>query len=197
MNTTTRVLIHFFVKYKYFAIFPIAVAEGPIITIISGFLASRHVLSFLGAFLACFLGDLISDSFFYYIGRRGKNFVHKFKWLRVSDERIQRIEDQYEHSPWKTMIVAKVSYGLGIPFMLATGLSKMSFWKFLEFAGFLIGLLTILLMLIGYYFGRLAIKAGPQYIGYYTIAVIIIVPLIYLMVRKTKIEKRMEVVEDK
>ena len=127
---TIRALIRFFSLYKYEAIFPIAVLEGPIITIISGFLVSRHILSFLPAFLVVFFGDAISDTIFYWIGHHGRNFIQKLKFLRVTDERINKIEAQYARSPWKTMIVAKVSYGLGTVFMLSAGLSRMSLGRF-------------------------------------------------------------------
>ena len=186
---TLRTLIRFFIHYKYQAIFPIAVLEGPIITIISGFLISRGVLSVWGAFLVVFLGDAISDSVFYFIGRGGKKYIHKLKFLRITEERVARVEAQYERSPWKTMIIAKVSYGLGIPFMLATGLSKMSTERFLFFMGVLNAIRSIVLLSIGYYFGRLALRYGPTYITYYTVGICILVPLIYLIVKKFRTKK--------
>jgi membrane protein DedA with SNARE-associated domain len=183
---TMRMLIRFFIHYKYEAIFPIAVLEGPIITIISGFLVYRGILSFVGAFLVVFFGDAISDTVFYLIGRGGKKYVHKLKFLHITDEHVARVEAQYERSPWKTMIVAKVSYGLGIPFMLATGLSKMSTERFLFFMGVLNAIRSLLLLSIGYYFGRLALRMGPTYIGYYTVGIIILVPCIYLIIKRKK-----------
>ena len=57
---TLREIIRFFIKYKYQAIFPIAVMEGPIISIISGFLVSRGRLSLLPALLVVFFGDVVS-----------------------------------------------------------------------------------------------------------------------------------------
>jgi len=183
---TIRQLVHFFALYKYEAIFPIAVLEGPIITIISGFLVSRHVLSFLPAFLVVFFGDAISDTVFYIIGRNGRNLIHKLKFLRISDERLAKMEAQYEKSPWKTMIVAKVSYGLGTVFMLAAGLSRMSLRRFFESVFILNALRSLTLISIGYYFGRLALRLGPEYLENYTIAVVIIVPLSYIIYRLIK-----------
>jgi membrane protein DedA with SNARE-associated domain len=190
---TTRALIRFFIQYKYAAIFPIAVAEGPIITIISGFLVSRHILSFLPALFVVFFGDAISDTIFYIIGRQGRNFIHRLKFLKVSDERIAKMEAQYERSPWKTMLVAKVSYGLGTVFMLSAGLSRMSLSMFFESAFVLNALRSLALLSIGYYFGRIALRLGPIYLEYYTIAVILLVPLIYLLVKMIKKRKAKEI----
>jgi membrane protein DedA with SNARE-associated domain len=189
---TTRALIRFFVHYKYIAIFPIAVLEGPIITIISGFLASRHILSFFPAFLVVFSGDAISDSIFYWIGHRGRSFIQKFKFLRVTDERINKMEAQYARSPWKTMIVAKVSYGLGTVFMISAGLSHMSLRRFFESVFVLNALRSLALISIGYYFGRIALRLGPEYLENYTIAVVLIVPLIYLLTKMIKKRKAKE-----
>jgi membrane protein DedA with SNARE-associated domain len=183
---TTRALIHFFVHYKYIAIFPIAVLEGPIITIISGFLASRHILAFFPAFLVVFSGDAISDTVFYWIGRHGRNFIQKLKFLRVTNERINKMEAQYAESPWKTMIVAKVSYGLGTVFMLSAGLSRMSLRRFFQSVFLLNALRSLALISIGYYFGRLALRLGPEYLENYTIAVLIIVPSVYIIYRLVK-----------
>ncbi len=186
---TTRLLIRFFIHYKYAAIFPLAVVEGPIITIISGFLVSRHALSFLPALFVVFLGDAVSDTVYYCLGRNGRNLIHKLKFLKISDERISKMEAQYARSPWKTMLLAKVSYGLGTVFMLSAGLSRMSLSMFFESAFVLNALRSLTLLSIGYYFGRLALRLGPTYLQYYVIAVVLVVPLSYLLFRMIKRRK--------
>jgi membrane protein DedA with SNARE-associated domain len=191
-----RYLIRFLAHYKYFAIFPVAVIEGPIITIITGFLVSRGVFSFLGGFLVVFLGDAISDTVYYYIGKGGRKYIHKFRFLGITDERVAKVEDQYERAPWKTMIVAKISYGLGSVFMVASGVSKMSFNRFLLFMGVLNAARSLGLMLLGFYFGRIALRFSQKYLGYYTIVIILVVPLVYLLFKKWK-KKQLPVLENK
>jgi membrane protein DedA with SNARE-associated domain len=185
-----RPLIHFLALYKYQAIFPIAVLEGPIITIISGFLISRNILAFVPAFIIVFLGDAISDSFFYFLGRGGRSFLYTLpSFMRISDERLNRMERQYERSPWKTMIIAKVSYGLGMVFMTASGIAKMSYKRFFYFMAILNALRSLVLLGIGYYFGRLALRYGPKYITYYAIGMCVLVPIIYIVVKKVRKQK--------
>ncbi len=186
---TTRVLIRFFVHYKYAAIFPIAVLEGPIITIISGFLVSRHILSFIPAFFVVFFGDAVSDTIFYIIGRNGRNLIQKLKFLRVTDDRINKMEVQYEKSPWRTMLVAKVSYGLGTIFMLSAGVSRMSLQRFFQSAFVLNALRSIILLSVGYYFGRIALRLGPTYLQYYAVVVIVVLPLGYWFFKIIKNKK--------
>ena len=45
--------------YKYWLIFPIMVLEGPIITVISGFLVSLGTLNAFVAYPLLFFGDLL------------------------------------------------------------------------------------------------------------------------------------------
>ena len=185
---TLRHFIHFFRVYKYFAIFPVAVLEGPIISVISGFLVSRNILSFYGAFLVVFLGDAISDTVFYYIGKHARTYTRILKFLHITDERLAKVEAQYRDSPWKTMIIAKVSYGLGTVFMVASGVSDMPIGSFLWFMGVLNAARSLLLVAIGYYFGRIALELGTKYFSYYTGAVIIIV-VGYFIIRHFKNKK--------
>lgn len=174
-------IIQFFIKYKYQAIFPVAVVEGPIITIISGFLVSRGRLSLIPVLLIVFMGDVISDTVFYFLGKGSRHIIGYLKFLHVSDERIRRIENQFAYAPWKTMILAKISYGLGTVFMIASGASQMR-WR--DFTRYILGLNFIrssILLSIGYYFGRAALHTGPTALRYYLITVLVLVPAGYLL----------------
>jgi len=181
---TLRQLIRFFIKYKYQAIFPIAVAEGPIITMISGFLVSRGYLSLFPTLMVVFMGDVVSDSAFYFAGKIGIHMAKYLKFLHVSEARLQRLENQFAYAPWKTMIVAKVSYGLGTIFMVASGASRLSFKKFMEYMLSLNFVRSSILLAIGFYFGRAALHMGPTALKYYALAVIIFVPVGYLIYNK-------------
>jgi len=181
---TLHAIIHFFIQYKYQAIFPIAVAEGPIITIVSGFLVSRGHLDLWPALMIVFFADIISDSVFYFIGKGGRYMIKYLKFLHISEERIRRIENQFAYAPWKTMMLAKVSYGLGAVFMIASGASQMSFKDFLKYILGLNFVRSSILLAIGYYFGRAALHLGPTALRYYTIAVIILIPTVYFIYKK-------------
>ena len=179
-----RQIIQFFITYKYLAIFPIAVVEGPIITIISGFLVSRGRLELFPVLFVVFLGDVVSDLAYYFLGRGSRHMTKLLKFFHISDEKIQRLEKQFESSPWKTMIVAKMSYGLGSIFMIASGASRMSLKKFIEYIASLNFVRSSVLLSIGYYFGRAALHMGPTYLKYYTFAVIVLIPTSYYVYRK-------------
>jgi membrane protein DedA with SNARE-associated domain len=129
----SRQLFKFIIQYKYALIFPVATIEGPIITLVSGFLISLGILSFLPTLLVVFAGDLISDSFYYAIGKRGRAFVERIKFLRISPARLEKVERHFEKHPGKTLLISKASYGVGSLFLVAAGISKMTYQKFLEY----------------------------------------------------------------
>jgi len=184
---TIKQIISFFIKYKYQAIFPIAVAEGPVITIISGFLVSRGILNLIPTLFIVYLGDVISDSVFYFVGKGGRHIVQYLKFFHISQERVEKLENQFALAPWKTMMVAKVSYGLGTVFMLASGASRMSLKNFLEYIMSLDFIRSSILLAIGFYFGRAAIHIGRKYAIYYIVAVIVtFLVLVILHNRKNK-----------
>ena len=179
-------IIHFFVTYKYLSIFPIAVVEGPIITIISGFLVSIGLLDLLPALITVYFADIVSDLIYHHTGKWGRDVIQYLKFFRVSDEKFVEIENRFKLSPWRTMIIAKISYGLGTVFMIASGASRMSVKKFIKYIFSLNLIRSSFLLFIGYYFGKIAVSLGPSYIKYYSIVVIILVPSVYMILRKKK-----------
>ena len=78
-----RHFLGFLIRYKYQVIFPIAVFEGPIITLICGFLLSLGYLSLIPTLIIVFLGDVISDTFLFGVGRYGRKIVEKIKFLHI------------------------------------------------------------------------------------------------------------------
>ena len=177
-------IIQFFIKYKYYAIFPVAFVEGPIISIISGFLVSNGALSLLPALLVVFFGDFLSDFVFYLVGRGGRQAMRYVRFLHIHEDKLEILEKQYELHPWKTMIVAKASYGLGIAFMIASGAARVSYQKFLIYTGSLNFIRSIVLIAIGFYFGKAALLFGPTYLWYYGLSVLVLVPVILFLRKK-------------
>lgn len=188
----SRQLFRFIIQYKYAIIFPIATVEGPIITMVSGFLISLGILSFIPTLLVVFAGDLISDSFYFWLGSRGRRFVERIKFLHISPARLEKVEQHFEKYPGKTFVVSKASYGVGSLFLIAAGVSKMTYQKFLEYITPLNAIRSTALLLIGYYLGR-AVRHSGTYLEYYTLGVIIILPIGYYIIKKLQATREKKV----
>src|SRR6185369_7099489 len=83
--------------YKYLVIFPIAVVEGPIISIITGFLASLGKLNFWAGFGVVAMADLVGDTLYYSLGRFGREkLIARFgKFLGLHAENVMKIEKHF------------------------------------------------------------------------------------------------------
>ncbi len=161
MLISTASILLILEKYKYIVIFPIAVIEGPIIIVISGFLVYLGYLNFVIAYIFLVVGDLVGDSMYYGIGK----YLHSSPWMQkvarhfgYNENSAKVIENHFKNHTIKTLILAKVSHGLGIPVQITAGIAKLNFSKYItiETAGTLVK--TLGLMILGYYVGGSYVK---------------------------------------
>lgn len=142
--------------YKYLVIFPITVVEGPIITVIGGFLAYLGYLNIYGAIFFLALGDWVGDGLHWVLGRyysKANWFKKVGKFFGYDESREKIVEQHFVKHPGKTVMLAKASHGVGGLVQIAAGMAKMDFWEFMKFS--LIGTIpkTLLLFFVGYYLG--------------------------------------------
>ena len=79
--------------YKYLLLFPIVVFEGPIITVIAGFLSSLGYLNIFIAYGVVVVGDIAGDIMYYALGYYGRDrFVNRWgRFLGITSERVERL----------------------------------------------------------------------------------------------------------
>jgi membrane protein DedA with SNARE-associated domain len=182
--------------YKYIVIFPITVIEGPIITVIGGFLAYLGYLNFYVAIFFLALGDWVGDGLHWVLGRyySGATWFKKFgKFWGYDEKREIVIVEHFKKHPGKTVILAKVSHGVGGFIQIAAGMAKMDFWEFMKFS--LIGTIpkTALLFFIGYFLGNSYEKINTYMnrVAYIVLFFAIFI-CIYFMVKKVVNKKVIE-----
>ena len=182
-------LLTLFEHYKYLVILPIAIVEGPIIAVISGFIVSLGLANGYIIYILLLLGDLIGDSLHYALGRYGreKRWLGRIRDFFGYDDDVENfLQKHFEMHKGKTFIVAKVSHGLGGAVQVAAGMARVNYRQF--FWWNFIGTLpkSLILMLIGYYAGHSYIKINT-YLGVISLATIgIVVALIagYILLAK-------------
>ena len=150
-------------------VFPIAIAEGPIISVLSGFLVGGGVFNAYIAFIVLLVGDIVGDSIYYAIGYYGgKKVIPKFGHrVKITEEKIALLENRFNKNDWKLLLFAKTQ-AIGSIILMTSGLVKMSFSRFVFFNT--IGSIPkiILFMIIGFYFGR-AYLIINTYLGYFAL----------------------------
>jgi membrane protein DedA with SNARE-associated domain len=190
MFITLTQIINWLLVYKYFVLLPVVIIEGPIVTIIAGFLASLgHINPFI-AYGVIVVGDLIGDCMYYSFGRFGRKKVIE-RWghyIGITLERVRRLETHFEKHSGKTLIISKLTHAVGPVFLVAAGVAKVPIGKFVLFN--LIPTLpkSLILLLVGYYFGK-AYAMWNTYLGYtaiITICLAIFLLASYLIIKAVR-----------
>ncbi len=178
-------------QYKYILIFPIIVLEGPIITVICGFLVYLGHLNGPATYMMLVVGDLLGDILHWLLGR-----YFKYKpWFRkvagvfgFDDEKEKVLEDHFKKHPGKTVLLAKVSHGVGGFIQTTAGVAKVDFWVFTKYS--FIGTVpkALVLFFIGYYLGSSyeIIDNYLDYIAYFSITIVIFIILYFLLKKYAK-----------
>ena len=174
----------------FLILFLLAFVEGPIITVIAGFLSSLGHLNIFIAYAVIVCGDVFGDIMYYSFGYYGREkFIERWgHYLGITMERIKRLEEHFKEHSGKTILFGKWTHAIGFAILLVAGIVKMPFRKFvwINFVGSLPK--SLVFLLIGYYFGQ-AYQQIDKYFGYATLSmffVIILVAGIYLFVKKYK-----------
>jgi membrane protein DedA with SNARE-associated domain len=143
-------------QYRYLAIFPLAVIEGPILTIICGFFASLGHLNLWLAYVIIVAGDVTGDALHYLFGYvAGERLVTRWgKRFGLSDERIIKIEKLFAEKGIRVLFFGKLTHGIGGAFLVTAGIVKMPFKKFLWVNTIGTAVKSLILLIIGYYFGQ-------------------------------------------
>lgn len=143
--------------YKYFLIFPIMIIEGPIIAVISGFMAYLGFLNIFILYPLLVFGDLIGDSLYYAIGK----YCSRFMWVRkllsymgYNEKSEEFLKSHFEKHMAKTLLLAKLSHGLGGTVQVTAGIARVDFPPYIsiELVGTMIK--TLFLLVLGFYLGN-------------------------------------------
>ena len=136
-------------------LFPLAIVEGPIVTVVAAFVASQGYLSLAAVYLVVVAADLVGDVLFYLVGRHGKELLLD-RWghyVGITPERLLALEQHFDQHGGKTLLIAKVTHSLGFAVLLAAGASRMHFGMFVWYN--IVGTLpkSLFFLLVGYVLG--------------------------------------------
>jgi membrane-associated protein len=167
MEQTGQFIFDFLKHYGYFAMLPLMIIEGPVVTIIAAMLASLGAFSWPMVLLFSILGDMIGDVLLYGAGYKwGMGFVHGFgRYLGITESLVLKMEKYFAKHGGKTILAVKSTTGLCWATFTAAGIAKMDFKKFVQ-NSFLGGVVwSGFLVSMGYFYGYLW-KEMKQYISW-------------------------------
>jgi membrane protein DedA with SNARE-associated domain len=145
--------------YRYPIAYPLAILEGPVVMIISGFLVHLGFFDFWPIYLVLIAGDLTGDVAWYFVGREGgRPLVEKYgHWLNIKSENVERAESFFQKHQTKILVLSKLTTGFGfaVATLIAAGAAKVPFKKYITINFFGEFVWAGFLFAIGYFFGNL------------------------------------------
>lgn len=134
---------------------PIAVLEGPIVTVIAAWLASQGLFSLWSVSVVVILADLVGDLGLYALGRWGCGYLPPRLMRRcgLDDARLAALTGHFEHKGGRTLLFGKLTHSVGFAVLAAAGAARMKLGRFLWFN--LIGTVpkSLFFVALGYGFG--------------------------------------------
>lgn len=183
-------LIAFIINYGYWALFIGMVIEGPVITILGGFLISLGYFKFWYAYFIILIADTIGDTIAYAIGffGRKKVLVKIFGWLQINEDKLLGVEEFFEKHGGKSVFVSKFIAGTGSWTLITAGISKMNLKKFYKYSLSAAFIKTALYLGIGVFFGSMykVIIQWMDFTGTVTLLVVFALIALYVMRKLSK-----------
>lgn len=151
-------IIDILLAYKYAILLPLTIIEGPLVMMVAGFAIRLGGLEFWPTYVLVMIGDLLADIMWYCVGYFwGMPFVRKWgKYLSISEHKVETVERFFHRHSIKILVISKLTMGFGFALvtLIAAGMVKIPFLKYLTLnlvGGFI---WTAILMAIGYFFGN-------------------------------------------
>lgn len=141
---------------RYGLLFPAVLIEGPVATIIAGLLVAHGQLDFFLSLIIIVSADTLADLGYYAIGVFGEaNIAQRIKTrLGITPDRLATLKDSFYRHSLKAFLAGKVLHGPGIIVLIAAGAARVPLLRYL-LVNFSITLLkSLLLLIVGYYFGQ-------------------------------------------
>ena len=142
IGTTTLALLY---AYEFPALFFGGFFFGETVIIPAAFLAGEGILSLSSVFWVTFLGTIVADTIWFFVGPTLFRFAHRFAYVQTRSEgMMNRLETLYANKPFRALLVSKFVYGTRILTVLYLSLEKISAIRFL-----LINLASTFVWLLG------------------------------------------------
>jgi membrane protein DedA with SNARE-associated domain len=151
-------IVSWLLAFRYPIAFPLAIVEGPLVMLLSGFLIRIGFFSFWPIYLILMAGDLTGDVFWYFVGRNGgRPLIEKYgRYVNLTEENVERAEVFFQDHQTKILFISKITMGLGFALatLVAAGMAKVSFKKFFAINFFGQFIWTGILLGAGFFLGN-------------------------------------------
>jgi membrane protein DedA with SNARE-associated domain len=185
-------IISFLANFGHLGVFLGIALGGEILLLGAGMLTSFGYLGFFEIILAAAFGVVLVDSFWYFLGRTGREiiFLKNIGKRFIKKESFEKWEKRFTKHSFKTLLFIRLIYGFRAFVLMTAGASKIPYGKFFLFNFLGSFLWATAFTLLGYFFGEsfAALKETIENIYLFVPLIVIclgiIVFLLYFLKRK-------------
>ncbi|MBX3015217.1 MAG: VTT domain-containing protein [Caldilineaceae bacterium] len=178
--------------WSYVLLALLVATEGPVSTLIGATAAAAGILDIRFVFLSAFLGNVIGDCLWYYVGyvNNLQSIYRRGRWLGLQSHHLERLELEMHTHALKLIGLSKLAIGLIIPTLIAAGLARVPWKRWFPLVLCIEVLWTILMVKLGYHSAELIteFERGMQAVGVAVIALFLVAVVWYArrMYRKSE-----------
>ncbi|WP_215782111.1 DedA family protein [Paludibacterium sp. B53371] len=119
--------------YGWPALFAAMVLEGPLATVLAGFMAAQGLVSLPGIGLLAVLADLSGDTLLYMLGRQGRVPSRVWRGRRglLRRKRALWLQAHLRQHAGRLLVAGKLTHAMGFLVLIAAGAARLPFLPFL------------------------------------------------------------------
>lgn len=147
-------ILHLLIAHRYAMLLILSLIEGPLVCLCAGIMIHFGYFSPFPAFLIIIVGDVVPNSISYTLGKisnHGKLTRNLLEKLNITEKHFEMLEKLWVKNTNKTMFLAKLAWGLGVPLFMSAGMTTLSFKKFLGSMTLVAALQYSVVLTLGYY----------------------------------------------
>lgn len=164
--------------WSYVLLALLVATEGPISTLLGAAAAAAGILDLRFVYLSAFIGNVLGDCLWYSIGyvNNLQSIYRRGRWLGLQSHHLDRLELEMHTHATKLIALSKLAIGLIIPTLIAAGLARVPFKRWLPLVLVVETIWTIFMVNLGYHSAGLITRfeRSIQVIG-----VIVLVAIIF------------------
>lgn len=138
--------------WYYAVVVFVVMLEGPFSILLASSAATTGVLEPIPVFAAASLGNLLADSLWYTLGYYGRlDLVLRWRFLKINPASIELLKEKMQRHVIKILLVAKITNGMIVPALIATGVARVPLRKWFPLIFFTNLLVTGGFVALGYF----------------------------------------------
>lgn len=122
----------FLIAHGSALILPLAVIEGPLVSVAVGFLSAHGYFDWWWALFLLIVGDLVGDAIYYWIGHSGKTGLTRLlRRLGVRGSVNPDLRQRLRDNATKMLCIGKWTQSIGVVVLIGSGMLRLPLAKFL------------------------------------------------------------------